>query len=268
MSILKAPFMVDTIRTISNMYCLGWNERNGGNLSLILTSDEMAPYMSELKGERVIALDFDATPLKGICFLVTGTGKYFKNVEFNPNENLGIVKITDDGDAQVLWGFENDSRYTSEFPSHLMSHIERLKVDKNHKIVLHAHPTYTLAMTLTEELSERNFSRIFWQSATECIVVFPEGVGLLPWMVCGTKEIGIETAKKIKKYRSCIWTNHGVFASGASIDECFGLMETIEKTAMVYMIAKPCGIKNLIKDSELKDLAKTFGLTLNPEFID
>lgn len=33
---------------------------------------------------------------------------------------------------------------------------------------------------------------------TECIVVFPDGIGVLPWMFCGTNEIGKITAKEMK----------------------------------------------------------------------
>jgi ribulose-5-phosphate 4-epimerase/fuculose-1-phosphate aldolase len=31
----------------------------------------------------------------------------------------------------------------------------------------------------------------------EWSVVFPDGVGVLPWMLCGTNEIGEATAKKM-----------------------------------------------------------------------
>ena len=46
--------------------------------------------------------------------------------------------------------------------------------------------------------------------ATESIVVFPEGVGVLPWMVCGTQLIGEHTAEK-KEVSAVIWALHGVF---------------------------------------------------------
>ena len=34
--VLTAPFMVEMIRTATNMYDHGWDERNGGNISLML----------------------------------------------------------------------------------------------------------------------------------------------------------------------------------------------------------------------------------------
>ena len=41
-NILKAPFMVETVRTLTNLYRLGWDERNGGNLSVLLEEDEVS----------------------------------------------------------------------------------------------------------------------------------------------------------------------------------------------------------------------------------
>ena len=34
--ILTMPVMVELIRTVTNMYAHGWDERNGGNVSVLL----------------------------------------------------------------------------------------------------------------------------------------------------------------------------------------------------------------------------------------
>lgn len=267
-NILQAPFMVEAIRLLSNMYRLGWDERNGGNLSYILKENDLNGYLDTDKVIRNIPIKFDATALAGKYFLVTGTGKYFKNVEYAPQVNLGIIKIAQDGTtAQLLWGFSDGGSFTSELPSHLMSHIQRLGIDPDHRVVLHCHPTYTVAMSLTHELSEREFTRTLWQVCTECIVVFPEGIGVLPWMVCGNPEIGQCTAQKMKQYRLCLWGAHGIFGTGKNLDEAFGLIETVEKAAQVYMIANTKSLKNLITDEQLKELAKAFNLNYNKEFL-
>ena len=43
--ILTAPFMAEMIRTAANMYAHGWDERNGGNISLILEESEVKEYL-------------------------------------------------------------------------------------------------------------------------------------------------------------------------------------------------------------------------------
>ena len=268
-NILEAPFMVETVRTLTNLYRLGWDERNGGNLSVLLDECEVGKYLDLTKVVRDIPMSFDASGISGKIFLVTGTGKYFKNVQYDPAYNLGIIRISADGHvAELLWGYTDGGRPTSELPAHLMSHMVRLAIDPNHRVVMHTHPTNTIAMSLIHSLSERDFTRTLWQMQTESIVVFPEGVAVLPWMVCGTNDIGIATAEKLKKERLCVWAAHGIYGVGKDLDEAFGLIETVEKAAQLYMLAVNAGIKNGITDSQLKDLAAVFGLNYRKDYLD
>lgn len=69
------------------------------------------------------------------------------------------------------------------------------------------------------------------EAATECPVVFPGGVGVVPWMVPGGREIAVETSKPMKEYDVAIWAHHGMFAAGEDFDLTFGLMHTVEKSA-------------------------------------
>ena len=43
--ILTAPYVVEMVRTTTNMYNHGWDERNGGNISLLLSEEEVAEYL-------------------------------------------------------------------------------------------------------------------------------------------------------------------------------------------------------------------------------
>ena len=268
-NILEAPFMVETVRTLTNLYRLGWDERNGGNLSVLLDECEVGKYLDLTKVIRDIPMSFDASGISGKIFLVTGTGKYFKNVQYDPAYNLGIIRISADGHvAELLWGYTDGDRPTSELPAHLMSHMVRLAIDPNHRVVMHTHPTNTIAMSLIHSLSERDFTRTLWQMQTESIVVFPEGVAALPWMVCGTNDIGVATAEQLRRQRLCVWTAHGIYGTGRTLDEAFGLIETVEKAAQLYMLSAGLGIKNGITDDELRALAATFGLDYRREYLD
>ena len=207
--------------------------------------------------------------LAGKVFIVTGTGKYFKNVEGDPETNLGIVRISADGaSSELLWGFKDGGAPTSEFPAHMMSHIARLSVNPANRVIMHSHPTNTLAMTYVHSLDERDFTRTLWQLNTECIVVFPDGVGVLPWMVCGTNEIGEATAEKMKEFRLVVWPVHGIYGAGVDIDEAFGLIETVEKTAKCYLLASHMPIINKISDEQLMGLVKRFDLDYRKDFLD
>lgn len=267
-NILESPFVTEMIELTSQMYRLGWDERNGGNISWMLDEAEIAPYVDVHSIIRAIPIGFDAGELTGKYFIVTGTGKYFRNVRRDPETNLGLFRIGADGKtAELLWGYKDGGRFTSELPAHLMSHIARLSVDPENRIVMHCHPTYTLAMNYVHPLDEKSFSHSLWQMCTECIVVFPEGVGVLPWMLCGNNEIGKATAAKMKDFRTVIWGMHGIYAAGKTPDEAFGLVETVEKAAQIYMLTAHLPRINTIQDEEMIQLAKAFGVTYRKDFL-
>ena len=265
--ILTAPFLVEFTKTASNMYRLGWDERNGGNISYLLKEEEVKEYLDtdhvirNIPFAGIRSSSLDARPLIGKYFLVTGTGKYFKNVEADPETNTGIIRISKDGTyAELLWGYKDGGRFTSELPAHLMSHIARLKVDPENRVVMHCHPTNLLAMSYVHPLDEKAFSHTLWTMSTECVVVFPEGIGVLPWMLCGTDEIGIATAKKMNDFRIVLWTNHGIYGAGKTLDETFGLIETVEKSAQIYNLIGNRPILNNITDEDMAQLIHIFNI--------
>ena len=267
--ILCAPFMTEMIRTTTNMYQHGWDERNGGNISLLLDEAEVKEYLDTDAVLRAIPTGFSAPELEGKFFLVTGTGKYFKNVQYDPEVNLGVVRLTDGGEtAELLWGFADGGRFTSEFPAHMMSHAARLEADPNHRVVMHCHPANLLAMTYVHTLDEREFTRTLWQMCTECIVVFPDGVNVLPWMLCGTNEIGEATAEKMKSARLVVWSLHGIYGAGKDLDETFGLIETAEKAAEIYMKIAHLPRVNTITDEMMHRLEARFGVKGREGYLD
>lgn len=259
--LMTAPFMVEMIRTVTNMYDHGWDERNGGNVSLMLDEAEVADYVDTHQVLRIIPTGFSAPELAGRYFLVTGTGKYFKNVQYDPARNLGLIRIAADGEnAELLWGYSDGGRFTSELPAHLMSHVSRLKVNPANRVVMHCHPANLLAMTYVHTLDEKEFTRTLWQMCTECIVVFPDGVNVLPWMLCGTNEIGEATAEKMQTARLVVWAQHGIYGAGVDLDETFGLIETAEKGAEIYMKIAHLPLVNTISDEQLHQLEERFGV--------
>ncbi|MGN0444059.1 MAG: rhamnulose-1-phosphate aldolase [Acutalibacteraceae bacterium] len=267
--ILTAPFVEEMKNTTANMYRLGWDERNGGNISYMLDEEEVAEYLDLDKVIRTIPTGFDAKELIGKIFIVTGTGKYFKNVKDDPENNLGIIRVAKDGTtAELLWGYKDGGKFTSELPAHLMSHMARLKVDPENRVIMHSHPTNTLAMNYVHELDEKKLTHTLWEMCTECIVVFPDGVGVLPWMLCGTNSIGEATAKKMEEFRLVIWGMHGIYGAGKTMDETFGLIETVEKAAQIYMLTAHLPRVNTIKDSEMKELAEFFGVKYRKDFLN
>ncbi len=250
------------------LYKHDWDERNGGNLSYILKEEEVKEICDINNEIREFKYDFDLSYLVGKYFLITGTGKYFKNCLKDPENNLGIMKVKDAHTLSLLWGYNDGGRPTSEAPTHLKCHIERLKVDSEHRLVIHSHPTNVICMTHVHDLDSNHWTEDLWKMQTESIVVFPEGIAVLPWILCGGEQIGIETAAKMQEYRAVVWAQHGLFATGRTPDEVYGLIETIEKAAQIYMMTLGYKHYQSITNENLIELAKAFNLNYRHGIID
>ena len=81
-------------------------------------------------------------------------------------------------------------------------------------------------------------------------------------------EIGDATAVKMKEYRSVVWAQHGIFCTGESLDETFGLIETIEKAAEIYLKICDKKIVQSISNDNLKEIAKAFKIDYKKGIID
>lgn len=274
--VTRAPFVRSFMRLCDDGWLQGWHERNGGNLTYRMTDEETASIRAgfdDTPGEWV-ALGFAEPSLAGAHFLATGSGAYMHNITTTPAASFGIVEIDETGSAyRVVWGLVG-RKPTSELPTHLMNHAIRMAVTNGEcRVIYHAHPNNIIAMTFVEPLDSRTFSRALWKAMTECIVVFPEGVGVVPWMVPGGNDIARETSELMKQFSAVIWAQHGMFVSGASFDETFGLMHTIEKAADIYYRARSMNggsaeFLNTITDEGLAQIGEEFNVEINKEFLD
>lgn len=271
MKITDVNVMADFVRTCGDGWLQGWHERNGGNLTYRLAEEEveeLRPFFQE-PGPWMDA-GVKAENLKGEFFIVTGSGKYFRHVPLKPQDNLCILEINDVGDRwRLVWGLEKGGVPTSELPTHLLNHSVRKAVTGGRaRVIYHAHPAYIVAMTFVLPLTAWEFTRALWKSETECPIVFPRGVGVAPWMVPGGAEIAEVTSKLMEKYDAAVWAHHGLFVSGADLDEAFGLMHTIEKAAQIYMLARAGGHElQTIPDSGIREIAVAYKVDVNEEFL-
>ena len=146
--------------------------------------------------------------------------------------------------------------------------INMRRAGGKHRVIYHAHTSAVIAMTNVLELDDVKWTRALWSAMTECPVVFPGGVGVLPWMVCGGAEIAKATSELMKQYDVAIWAFHGTFASGESFDTTFGLMHCVEKAADIYMRVQAAGgAKQTMQTQNFIDIAALFGLTLPEKFL-
>ncbi|WP_270525492.1 rhamnulose-1-phosphate aldolase [Longibaculum muris] len=272
MNILDLEFIKGFIRMCSDGFAQGWHERNGGNLTYRMKDEEVKQVACYFTNEREWdEIGTEVPHLAGEYFLTTGSGKFFRNVELAPQENIGIVEIDETGTKyRVVWGLINGAVPTSELPSHLMNHeVKKLASNGKHRVIYHCHATNVIALTFVLPLKDEIFTRELWEMATECPVVFPSGVGVVPWMVPGGKDIAVATSELMKKYDVAIWAHHGIFCSGENFDITFGLAHTVEKSAeiLVKMLSMSPTKLQTIQPDEFRSLAKAFQVILPEEFL-
>ena len=265
---LQAPFTGEFIRTVSDMYARGWDERNGGNLSLLLTEEEIRPYVDPRRVLRRFPVDFSAEDMAGRYLLVTATGRHFRTIPDDPEGSLGLLRPAPDGkSAELLWGFAGGGAPTSELAAHILGHAARLAVDPAQRVLAHSHPSNLVAMSHVHPLEDRAFTRTLWQMLTECFIVFPDGIGVLPWMLCGTPDIARATADKLKSSRLVLWALHGIYGAGPSLEEAFGLIETAEKAAGIYLQTASLPRLQSITDADFHALERRFDLHAREGFL-
>lgn len=271
MNFLDAEFVQGFIRMANDGWEQGWHERNGGNLSYRVKDEEIEKVKENFQPGEWQAIGIAVPELPGEYFLVTGSGKYFRNVMRNPQDSICMIELDDKGENyRIVWGLVNGGKPTSELPSHLMNHEVKKRISGGrYRVIYHAHTTNVIALTFVLPLRDEIFTRELWEMATECPVVFPDGIGVVPWMVPGGREIAAATSELMKKYDVAIWAHHGMFAAGEDFDLTFGLMHTVEKSAEILVkVRSMCPEKlQTIEPDDFRSLAKDFKVTLPEKFL-
>lgn len=272
MKILDMPFVQGFIRMCNDGFNQNWHERNGGNLSYRVKPEEVEAVQDCLDHSRPWQPIGTSVPgLAGEYFLVTGSGKYMRNVILDPEANISLIEVDSAGENyRITWGMRDGGRPTSELPTHLMNHeVKKEATGGAYRVIYHAHPANLIALTFVLPLRDEVFTRELWEMATECPVVFPSGVGVVGWMVPGGRDIAVATSKLMKDYDAAVWAHHGLFCAGEDFDLTFGLMHTIEKSAEI--LVKVLSIRpdklQTITPRNFRDLAVDFKVTLPEKFL-
>lgn len=301
-------FVADFVRMCSEGWRMGWHERNGGNASYRLRAEERDQLAALLAvgtasdgggsvvadvAESVASVSADAgsVPLSVCCepspwtplglaasglageqLLVTATGSYFANVARRPERTLGVVELNEAGDAyRTIWGFEGGGRPTSELAAHVLIHEVKKEASCGvSRVLYHCHPVPVVALSHALPVDARVFTRLLWKMMTECVMVFPEGLGMVGCEVPGSMELARKTADEARTHNAVVWAKHGLLATGATCDEAFGLMHVVVKAAEIYreacvMAGGPDKVRP-ISDEELAALAAGLGVNLNEAF--
>ncbi|UMX89965.1 rhamnulose-1-phosphate aldolase [Klebsiella pneumoniae] len=219
-TIIDAWFVQGMIKATSDAWLKGWDERNGGNLTLRLDEADIEPYAADFHAKpRYIALSQPMPTLANQPFIVTGSGKFFRNVQLDPAANLGVVKVDSDGAGyHILWGLTEDAVPTSELPAHFLSHSERIKLTGGKdRVIMHCHATNLIALTYVLENHSDLFTRKLWEGSTECLRWSSRMASAFCRGWCRARRNRQGDHETMQKHSLVLWPFH-VFGSGPALD--------------------------------------------------
>lgn len=261
--------IVDTVgRTTRDLWIRGWAERNAGNLSYRLSREDLSG--TELQEQPWNKLGIQLPDVAGERFLFTATGSFLRVLEHHLQRDMGVIEIDEGGGRyRILWGFADNGGPTSELLPHLRAHSARMRTGNTQdRALMHTHAQNLIALTYAIPLTTHSLTRLLWEMHTECIVVFPQGCGFLDWLMPGSEELARATEGVFEKRTLAVWKQHGVVAMGPDFETAFGLIETAEKAAEIYLKVAALGlVPEKLSTEQLRGLAEKWNVVPDPEIL-
>ena len=104
MKFLDAEFVQGFIRMANDGWEQGWHERNGGNLSYRVKPEEVEMVKENFNSKEWQPIGTSVPYLAGEYFLVTGSGKYFRNVILKPEDSICMIELDEKGENyRIVW---------------------------------------------------------------------------------------------------------------------------------------------------------------------
>jgi rhamnulose-1-phosphate aldolase len=236
-----------------------WAERNGGNLSINLTSFFSEEDIIE-KGE-FIPYDFPKE-VSGYIIFVTGTGTYMRTLIDDMESAACILQINENATGyHIIWGGKPEGfRPTSELISHIKIHLFNVVNNPDHIVVLHTHPIELIVMSHHKLFQdEDNFNYSLWKMCPEVRVFTPKGVHCTPYALSGTEALADITIEGLKTRDVILWEKHGALATGTNVDTAFDLIDVSNKGAKLLLTCWSAGFDPVgLSKIQLKELEQFF----------
>lgn len=254
---ILAKQVSDVAEVAGYLWQKGWAERNGGNITINITSviDDEIRNMKPISDRIEIGRKLEN--LKGCYFFCKGTNKRMRDLARWPMENGSVIRILDDCSGYVIIA-DNPVKPTSELSSHLSMHNYLIGKGSTYKAVVHTHPIDLIAMTHNPAFLKKDvLTNLLWSMIPETRAFCPKGLGIVPYQMPSTFELADATIAELKEYDVVMWEKHGVCSVSNDVMEAFDMIDTLSKSAQIYLTAKSMGFEpegtTLEQMNELKE---------------
>jgi 3-dehydro-4-phosphotetronate decarboxylase len=125
------------------------------------------------------------------------------------------------------------------------------------RAVVHLHSTHAVALSMLPEIDPR----AALPPMTPYYLMKCGQTALVPYYRPGDPAVADAIKGLAGKYSSVLLANHGPVVSGDTLEAAVFAMEELEETAKLYLLLRGLNPRYLSPE-QVKDLTKTFGLTL------
>lgn len=239
----------------------GWAERNGGNITVNVTEyvDDEIKAMPAICEVRPIGTTLPH--LKGCYFFCKGTNKRMRDLARWPMENGSFIRVLDDCASYVIIA-DQPVAPTSELPSHLGVHNYLIGTGSPYKASVHTHPIELIAMTHTPTFLKKDVAtKLLWSMIPETKAFCPRGLGIIPYELPSSVQLGEATIRELKEYDVVMWEKHGIFSVDVDVMAAFDQIDVLNKSALIYIAAKSMGFEpDGMSDEQMKEMTVAFNL--------
>ncbi|HST05387.1 MAG TPA: class II aldolase/adducin family protein [Chloroflexia bacterium] len=213
-----------------------------------------------------IDLPQPAPALAGKTVLVTGSGRRLRDIEADPEGNLGAIVVDPGGLSAQLFTSPRRlfTRITSEFNSHLAAHQDAVaRTGTNFQALVHAQPPNMVYLShIPAYRDQLVFNRRLLRWQPETIVELPDGVCVLPFLLPGSHALMDTTVAGLRDHNLVLWSKHGVMArSDISAVRAADIIEYAEAAAHYeYMDLVAHSQADGLTPEELSAVAEVFGI--------
>jgi rhamnulose-1-phosphate aldolase len=248
---LHAPAVAELLKQIGEvgrqLSAMGATEGAAGNISICMR--EMLDVEEYFPRMETIELPEPAPGLVGATLIVTGSGRRLREIADDPTANLACIVVQEDGTRGKMFTSADPrfKRVTSEFNSHLAVHHDQMRLRPvQFHAVLHAQPRYiTYLSHLPNYQDEKYFNSHLLRWQPETIMNLPEGIGVLPFLLPGSRQLMIETLLSMRDHQVVVWSQHGIIVRGdESIVHALDLVEYVETAAQYEALNLATGEKS------------------------
>ncbi len=264
-------YIIEEIQDISGfLWEKGWAERNAGNFSIKLNlnlsglldqTGLLSSYpAAKCKDIQELSGFKNLTALASSSILISKSGSRMRDMQKHPFKNLLLLIIDNDAKSCQFIDLDESSNGfpTSELSTHLAVHNRMIEEEYSEKVLLHCHLTELIALTQIKEFTdEKALNKLLWNMHPETLLFIPEGVGLVPFNIPGTKEIADLSMEKFHKHKILCWEKHGCLSIGKDLSSAFDLMDIAAKAATIFFKVKGAGYDHEgISDADLNEIRK------------